>query len=101
LAIRETFAPIREPRFRSPFQGDWGNYPSYQGNSFRPILEGFEGSKMPFLAYTGGKPLLSRCDYLANSHAKHFETLLFLPEFCKPPVQFTVYKKAPTTSRHD
>jgi hypothetical protein len=72
-----------------------------KGIHSEPILEGFEGSKMPFLAYTGGKPLLSRCDYLANSHAKHFETLLFLPEFCKPPVQFTVYKKAPTTSRHD
>ena len=37
--------------------------------------------KCHFSPILAGKPLLSRCDYLAISHAKHFETRLFLPEF--------------------
>jgi hypothetical protein len=80
---------------------DQGNYPPYQGIRISEPFWMISGvSKMPFLAYRGRKSLLSRFDYLAISQAKGLKTGLFCPLFCKPPVQFTVYKKSRRDHRH-
>src|SRR5690242_15677481 len=36
----------------------------------------------------------SRCDCLAGLYAKQLKARLFCPVVCKPPVQFTDYKKS-------
>ena len=56
--------------------------------------------KCRFSPMLAGKSLLSRCDYLANSHSKALKTGLVLAVLCKPAVQFTVYKKSRRDHRH-
>jgi hypothetical protein len=99
LAIREFLPRSGNLSFVRQFKVIQGaNYPSDQRIHFRAILEISRAQKCHFLPILAGKPLLSRCDVLAISHANRLRMGCFCRWSASWRSQFTVYKTATTTS---